>query len=81
MPRCWPPQAAWLGLRHPLAVHFRKELDRLYGGKFPFLDEWLTDLAVQERFLGLLGTATEQLLRDGAFTEYGRVGGVRCGRG
>lgn len=64
--------ATRLGPDHPLAVHFREERDGFYGGKFLFLDEWLTDAEGRERFLGLLDAATEQLLRDGAFTEYGR---------
>jgi hypothetical protein len=64
--------AARLGPDHPLAVHFREEREGFYGGKFLFLDEWLTDAVGRKQFLGLLDTATEQLLRDGAFTEYGR---------
>lgn len=64
--------ATRLGPDHPLAVHFREERDGFYGGKFLFLDEWLTDAAGRERFLVLLDAATEQLLREGAFSEYGR---------
>jgi hypothetical protein len=63
--------AARLGPDHPLSIHFREERDGFYGGKILFLDEWLADAAGRERFLELLDAATEQLLREGAFTEYG----------
>ena len=63
---------ARLGTDDPLSVYFQEERDGFYGGKILFLDEWLADAARLERFLGLLDAATEQLLRDGAFTEYGR---------
>jgi len=39
---------AQLGSDHPLAVHFREEREAFYGGKFLFLDEWLTDAADRE---------------------------------
>ena len=61
-----------LGPDHPLAVHFQEERDGFYGGKFMFLDKWLADAAGRKQFMGLLDAATEQLLREGAFTEYGR---------
>ncbi len=63
--------AARLGPAHPLAVHFQEERNGFYGGKFMFLDQWLADAAGRELFLVLLDAATEQLLQDGAFTEYG----------
>jgi hypothetical protein len=37
-----------------------------------FLDEWLRDTAARDRFLMLLAAATEQLLRDGVFTQSGQ---------
>ena len=55
-----------------MAVHFREERDGFYSGKFLFLDEWLADDAGREQFLGVLDAATEQLMRDGTFTEYGK---------
>lgn len=64
--------AAQLGSEDPLTVFFQEERDGFYGGKILFLDEWLTDATGRERFLGLLDAATERLLRDGSFTEYGR---------
>jgi hypothetical protein len=64
--------AARLGPDHPLSVHFREERDGFYGGKILFLDEWLADTDGREQFLGLLDAATEHLLQDGVFTEYGR---------
>jgi hypothetical protein len=64
--------AARLGPDDPLSVYFQEERDGFYGGKILFLDEWLADDAGRERFLGLLDATTEQLLREGAFTDYGR---------
>jgi hypothetical protein len=64
--------ASRFGPDDPLTVFFQEERDGFYGGKILFLDEWLADAAGRERFLGLLDAATEQLLRNGAFTEYGR---------
>ncbi len=61
-----------LGPDAPLAVFFQDERDGFYGGKIVFLDEWLADAASRGCFLELLDAATEQLLREGAFTEYGR---------
>lgn len=64
--------AARFGPHDPLATFFRDERDGFSSGKIVFLDEWLKDAAARTRFLELLVTATEQLLREGAFTEYGR---------
>jgi hypothetical protein len=61
-----------LGPDHPLSVYFREEFEGFYGGKILFLDEWLTDSADRERFLELLDAATNQLLQDEVFTDYGR---------
>jgi hypothetical protein len=64
--------AVRLGPNHKLAVHFHEEKDGFYAGKILILDEWLADAAGRDLFLVLLDAATEQLLREGAFTEYGR---------
>ena len=64
--------AVRLGPNHKLAVHFQEEKDGFYTGKILFLDEWLADAPGRDLFLVLLDAATEQLLREGAFTEYGR---------
>ena len=64
--------AARLGPDAPLAVFFRGERDGFFMGKVVFLDTWLADGPSRERFLGLLDAATEQLLREDAFSEYGR---------
>jgi hypothetical protein len=64
--------AARLGSEDPLTVFFREERDGFFTGKIVFLDEWLADAAGRKRFVELLDAATEQLLREGTFTEYGR---------
>jgi hypothetical protein len=64
--------ATRFGPDSPLTVFFRGERDGFSSGKIVYLDKWLTDAAGRERFLELLEAATEQLLREGAFTEYGR---------
>jgi hypothetical protein len=67
----------------PLAVFLREERDGFFTGKVVFLDEWLADDAARDRLLAVLDAATEQLLREGVFSEYGRewvssvVGGLR----
>ena len=63
---------ARLGKDAPLARFFQDERDGFYSGKILFLDPWLTDSDEREQLVGLLDTATEQLLREEAFTEYGR---------
>jgi hypothetical protein len=64
--------ATRFGTDSPLTVFFSEERDGFSSGKIVYLDKWLTDAAHRERFLELLDAATEQLLREGAFTEYGR---------
>jgi hypothetical protein len=49
-----------------------EQRDSFSMGRVLNLDEWLADATSRGRFLGLLDAATEQLLREGAFTEYGR---------
>jgi hypothetical protein len=63
---------ARFGPDDPLATFFREERDDFFGGKVVFLDEWLGDTTGRGRFLEVLDAATERLLEDGAFTEYGR---------
>lgn len=55
-----------------LAAFFRTEREEFFMGKVVSLQEWLGDRAGRERFMEVLDAATEQLLREGEFTEYGR---------
>jgi hypothetical protein len=64
--------ASRFGPNDPLAVFFRDERDGFFPGKFVFLDEILVNTDDRKRFLTLLDAATEQLLIEGAFTDYGR---------
>lgn len=70
--------SGWLGPDAPLAAFLRDERDGFFSGKVVFLDEWVADARGRGQFLELLDAATERLLREGAFTEYGRewVGSV-----
>jgi hypothetical protein len=61
-----------LGPDDPLTLFFQTELAGFFMGKVVYLDEWLKDTTSRVRFLGLLDAATEQVLREGIFTEYGR---------
>jgi hypothetical protein len=76
--------AARFGPDDPISVYFQEERDGFYGGKILILDEWLADCGGRKRFIELLDAATEQLLREGEFTEYGRewvatvVASLRC---
>jgi hypothetical protein len=58
----------------PLATFFQDERDGFFTGKVLFLDKWLEDSAGRRRFVEILDAATDQLLREEAFTEYGREG-------
>lgn len=60
------------GADDPLAVFLQDERDGFSMGKIVLLDEWLRDAPARERFLGLLDTATERLLGEGAFTQSGQ---------
>jgi hypothetical protein len=64
--------AARFGPDDALAAFFREERERFFTGKVVFLDELLAGPAVRGRFLEVLDAATEQLLQEGVFTEYGR---------
>jgi hypothetical protein len=64
--------ASRLGLDHPLTAFFNDERDGFSMGKIVFLDEWIADAAGRQQVLELLDAATEQLLREGVFTDYGR---------
>jgi hypothetical protein len=61
-----------LGSDDPLAAYLAEQRDSFSSGRVLFLDEWLADAASRGRFLELLDATTEQLLREGAFSEYGR---------
>ncbi|QJW97841.1 hypothetical protein [Frigoriglobus tundricola] len=60
------------GAADPLSVFLRDECDGFSMGKIVYLDEWLRDALARDRFLELLDAATDQLRRDGTFSEYGR---------
>src|SRR4051812_5889260 len=60
------------GADDPLAAYFAEQRDNCSTGRVLYLDEWLANEASRGRFLELLDVATEQLLQEGAFTEYGR---------
>ncbi len=64
--------AARLGPDAPLSMSFQEEWAGFYGGKMIILDEWLAASAGRDEFLELLDAATERLLQEGAFTDYGR---------
>jgi hypothetical protein len=61
-----------LGSDDPLTVFLQDERDGFSMGKIVLLDEWLRDASSRERFLGLLDAATERLLKQGTFTQYGQ---------
>jgi hypothetical protein len=46
--------------------------DAFYGGRIVALDEFLAPPQSRSRLLEVFDAATEQLLRDGVFTDYGR---------
>lgn len=64
--------ATRFGPDDPLAAFFRDERDGFFGGKIVFLDELLTGPAWRGRLVELFDAATEQLLREGAFTGSGQ---------
>ena len=64
--------AARFGADEPLAAFFRDERDAFFTGKIVFLDKWLEGPQARSRLVELFDAATEQLLREGAFTDYGR---------
>ena len=64
--------AARFGPDAPLAAFFRDERDAFYTGKIVFLDEFLAVPQFRSQLLEVFDAATEQLLREGAFTDYGR---------
>ena len=63
---------ARFGPDEPLAAFFRHERETFFMGTVVVLDEWLGDDACRERFLEILDAATDQLLRERGFSEYGR---------
>jgi hypothetical protein len=63
------------GAQDPLAVRLTQEHEfRRSGaiGTVVLLDEWLLDADSRDRFCWLLDTATDQILRQGTFTDAGR---------
>jgi hypothetical protein len=54
-----------------LTVFFRAERDGFFTGRVVFLDEALISPMDRRRFLTALDAATEQLLGNGGFTDYG----------
>ena len=64
--------AARLGPDDPLTTFFRDERDTFHTGKIVFLDKPLAVPETRSRLVELFDGATERLLREGAFTDYGR---------
>src|SRR5206468_4206133 len=60
--------AARFGADDPLTTFLADTRDGFYTGVILYLDPWLGDAAGRRRFLKILDAATEQLLREGAFT-------------
>lgn len=63
--------AARFGAADPFVVFLREELEGFFPGKVVFLDAWLGDDARRKQFVEILDAATNQLLGEGGFTEYG----------
>lgn len=63
--------AARFGAADPLVVFLRDEWEGFFPGKVVFLDAWLGDDARRTQFVEILDAATDQLLSEGGFTEYG----------
>ena len=57
----------------PLTAFLREQVEGCFPGRVVFLDEMLADPYGRRQFLELLDAATDRLLREGAFTEYGQV--------
>jgi hypothetical protein len=62
-----------LGPDAPLAAFFREQQEGCFPGRVVFLDDVLAAPDGRRQFVDLLDAATERLLRDGAFTEYGQA--------
>jgi hypothetical protein len=60
------------GLDDPLTAFLRDERDGFFLGKVVLLDERLQDDTARSRFLLILDAATEQLLREGTWSQYGQ---------
>lgn len=65
--------AVRFGAADPLVVFLRGELEGFFPGKVVFLDEWLGDDTRRRQFVEIVDAATDQLLGEGGFTEYGRA--------
>src|SRR5262245_30360433 len=64
--------ATRFGPGDPLAAYLAEQRDSFSMGRVLYLDEWLADAAGRERVLAVLDAATERLLRDEVFSDYGR---------
>ena len=66
---------AHFGTQDALAVHLTEVHEYFRTGarsRVVLLDNWLLDAESRDRFLWLLDTATELVLRQGTFTDAGR---------
>lgn len=68
--------AAQFGPGDPLAVYLAEQRDSFSTGRVLYLDPLIADPIGRERFVTVLDAATDQLLRQGAFTAFGREWGA-----
>jgi hypothetical protein len=61
-----------LGADGRLAAALREERDGFYTGAVIYLDDILTEPGDRAQFVQLLDEATDRLVREQVFTEYGR---------
>ncbi len=61
------------GADDPLAVYLAGERESPARGWAVSLDPWAADATGRGRLLGLLDGATDRLLREGVFSDYGRA--------
>ncbi|WP_148594917.1 hypothetical protein [Aquisphaera giovannonii] len=61
-----------LGPGDPMAIALSDESDGFFTGKVVFVDDILHRPGDRQRFVPLLDAATDQLLREDVFTDYGR---------
>ena len=65
--------SARFGPESRFARFFGYEREAFAMGRIVFLDAWLTDPVAREQLVELFEVATQQLLRDDAFSEYGQA--------
>jgi hypothetical protein len=65
--------AARLGAADPLVEFLRREREGWFNGTVVLLDQVLIDRETCDWFVLLFDAATEQLLREDAFTDHGRA--------